>query len=320
MLSRRYLRIKVLQALYAFFQSGNLNLESGEKHLLKSINGIYDLHIYMLSFLIEIIDFRIKRIEDGRNKYFPTEEDLNPDVRLIQNRFINQIRKNKNFITRSDALKINWADEHNIVLKIYNELIKSERYQEYINSENDNYQLDKEFISDLLLENLAVSDHLQQFFSDKNIFWSDGDYELAVFLSYKLISSYKESWVSERRLPGPYKVDGDMESDDRRFLTDLFRKTIIHSEDNESLIESKAKNWELERIAVMDMIILKMALTEILEFESIPVKVSMNEYIEISKYYSSSKSKIFINGVLDKLIAQFKEDGKLHKTGRGLLE
>ena len=320
MLSRRHLRIKVLQALYAFFQSHSDDLGLGEKNMLKSIDRLYELYIHHLSFLIELLHFTTTRIEDARNKFFPTEEDLNPSLRFIENSFIKQLAENKDYIKKSSALKINWADEQNLLRDVYNKLKESEFYAAYMSKDTVTYQDDKEIISRIVSDIFEPHEIMQQYYSDRSIYWADGDYELSLYMVLKTIKYYKENWISGHLLPDAIKPDFDGNNDDRKFIQELFRKTVLNSEENEGLIETRAQNWELERIAVMDMIILKMAITEILEFSSIPLKVSMNEYIEISKYYSSGKSRIFINGILDKLIAQFKADDKIHKTGRGLIE
>jgi N utilization substance protein B len=322
MLSRRHLRVKVLQALYAFFQSGGQDIAVGEKQLLFGTDKLYELYIHQLSFLIRLADYTRNRIEEAKKKYYPTEEDLNPNTRLIDNRFILQLDKNKDFQKWHHKLKINWADEENLFHKLLLELKNSQEYIEFVAHENSGYKDDKELITLIVKSFLPDFENLRNYFEDRSIFWSDEDYDISLFMLIKTINSFKESWSDEHRLPPLFKDDEtEEESDeDRKYMIKLFRYSILRSEDYGKLIEEQAENWELERIAIMDIIIMKMALAELMIFPSIPVKVTINEYIEISKSYSSVKSKLFINGILDKLVIKLKNEGMILKMGRGLME
>lgn len=318
MLTRRHLRIKALQAIYAFMQSQNSDLAAGEKQLVFSVEKIHELFYWLLSLLVELNAFARIRIEEGKKKFFPTEEDMNPNTRFIDNRLIAQIERNKDYNKRINVYKISWADEHNLIHHLYQDVKKSPSYTGYISAKNCFYKEDKEIIQKVVVEHLTEYELLRQYFEDRSIYWADGDYEIALFLLYKTISLYQENWTEEHHLPGVFKINGD--DDDRSFMLNLFRKTILHSDEYEQLIDIKVQNWELERIAVIDMIILKMALAEILEFPTIPLKVTMNEYIELSKAFSSEKSKLFVNGMLDKLTMQLNNEGRIRKIGRGLLD
>ncbi len=321
MLSRRHLRIKVLQALYAFFQSGNDDLAQGEKQLLGSVTKLYELYIHQLSFLIKTIDFARNRIEESKHKFLPTEEDLNPNTRFIDNRFIRQLEANKDFGRWSRALKINWADETNLFHRIYNDLKTGQSYMKYMNARICGYKDDKEILSDIIIEFIANSELLRAYYEDRSIFWADEDFDTSIMMVIKTLKIFNESWGPDVPLPSMYKSANDDDPDeDRDFMITLFRQAIVHSKEYEQVIEVQVENWELDRIATMDIIILKMALAELVSFPSIPVKVTINEYIEISKSYSSFKSKMFINGILDKLVIKLKEEGKVKKVGRGLIE
>lgn len=321
MLSRRHLRIKVLQALYAFFQSDGDDIATGEKLLIKSTDKLFELYIHQLSFLVKFVDFTRNRIEEAKKKYYPTDEDLNPNTRLIDNRFFTQISENKDFIRWKEKLKINWADEENLFHKFLQELKNSPDYLEMISSKNKGYKDDKELALLIVTNYLPDFENLRNYYEDCSIFWSDEDYDISLMMLIRTINIYKDSWGEEHSLPSLFKEEEeDPGDDDRQYMLKLFRYSILRSEEYGKLIEEQAENWEVERIAVMDMIIMKMALAELMVFPSIPVKVTINEYIEISKSYSSVKSKLFINGILDKLVLKLKEDGKIRKTGRGLLE
>lgn len=322
MLSRRHLRVKVLQALYAFFQSGGNDLAVGEKQLLKSTDKLYELYIYQISFLIRLSDFVRNRIEDAKKKFYPTDEDLHPNTRLIENRILDQIYNNKDYRRWSDKLKINWADEDHLFQKLYLELKKGDEYNAMVHSGMTSYNDDKELLLLIVSNYLSEYELLRNFYEDKSIFWADEDYDISLLMLIKTFSHYKQSWEADKSLPPLFKTDedDDGEDEDRKYMLKLFRYTILRSDEIAKLIEEQADNWELERIAVMDMIILKMALIELMVFPSIPVKVTINEYIEISKSYSSLKSKMFINGILDKLLIKLRNEGKIVKMGRGLIE
>jgi N utilization substance protein B len=320
MLSRRHLRIKVLQALYAFFQSTNDRIDAGEKDLFKSINKIYELYIYQLSLLIEIVSFASRRIDENKKKFFPTEDDLNPNIRFISNKVIRQIEDNKDYVRYYDAYKINWKEEEQMIRKLYVEIRDSADYKEYMQNPKNGYEEDKDILSKILKKHVLRSENLHSFFEEKNIHWSD-DFFTANMLAIKTVKHYKKSFDKSYRLPTLFKVNElDENEEDREFVKILFRKTIVHSDEYGELIKGKVKNWEMERIAVMDVLLIKMALVELMEIPSIPIKVTLNEYIELAKMYSTPKSKIFVNGILDKLIVDLKASDRIKKSGRGLLE
>ncbi len=319
MLSRRHLRIKVLQAVYAFFQSDNGDLPKGEKQLLISIEKIRELYIHQISFLIEIRDFALKRSEENKKKFFPTDDDLNPNMRFVENKALIQLEDNREFRKFRDKLRVNWSNEPEMVRKAYLAVKDSAYYKKYMDQKESSYVLDQDMLVKIVKKTLSGYDLLENYYEDKSVYWAFDAYHIANLLLMKLLKSMEEADDEYTALPELLKSNED-EEEDKVFVINLFRKTILNSEKYEELIDEKAKNWELDRIAMMDRILIKMALAEILAFPSIPVKVTLNEYIEISKYYSSSKSKVFINGILDKLIADLKEKKLIKKTGRGLLE
>ncbi|MEE4257920.1 MAG: transcription antitermination factor NusB [Bacteroidales bacterium] len=318
MLSRRHLRIKVLQALYAYFQNGDAKLSNGEKQLIASVNKIHELFIHQLSFLIEIRDFAHNRIEDSKKKFFPTEEDLDPNMKFVNNRVLKQIEENREFRRLHDKLKINWSEEDSAVRKAFLAMRDSGFYQKYMSGSENSYEGDSELLLRIVKKILAEFELLEYHYESRSVFWAFDSYHTTNLMVIKYLKSLKPGDNSEK--PLPEMIDNGEGHEDRQFMIDLFRKTILHSDEYAELIDEKARNWELERIALMDIILIKMALAELLEFPSIPVKVTLNEYIDISKYYSSAKSKVFINGILDKLIVDLKEKKMIKKTGRGLLE
>jgi len=320
MLSRRHIRIKVLQALYAYTQLDNGNPINGEKQLMKHFEKVYELFVYQLSLLVEIRVYAVERMVEAKKKYYPTSEELNPNEKFIHNSFLLKLAENKDLEKKSDALHINWKSEKELVLKLFNQIRESEAYKEYLSEPESSFKADKLFIERLFEEVVIPSESLHYYFEELNLNWTD-DYFLVAQLVLMTISSYKVSWTENRALPSLFKDELDEDGgQDLIFGRDLFKKTIYHSKEYMEIIKPKIVNWEIDRVALMDLLILKMALVELTEMPSIPIKVTMNEYIEISKYFSTPKSKIFINGILDNLIVELKDSGKLIKTGRGLVE
>lgn len=318
MLSRRHLRVKVLQILYAFFQSGNDKLEVGEKMLLHSIDKLYEQFLYILSFLVEIKDFAGIRLEEGKNKFFPTEEDINPNTKFIDNRILNLLSDNKDYRKKVEKYKINWSNEQEMVRKFYMEIKRSKSYKDYMNVPENSLRLDKYIVETILKKYISEYESLENYFEDKNIFWAS-DYFIAIYLVVKTIKSVNKDWNEYSELPVIFDLNEHGDNEDREYIIELFRKVIIHNKEYESIIDERTQNWEIDRIAAMDKLILKMAIAELLEFPSIPVKVTLNEYIEIAKLFSTPKSRIFINGILDKFIVDFNKENKIKKTGRGLM-
>lgn len=303
-----------MQALYAYFQSHNDDVVIGERELLKSINKLYDLYIYILLLLIDVVDFGKNKLEEGKQKRLPTPEDLNPNTRFVDNAIVNILDNSPLLKREIEARKLSWGNEPELIKKIYNSIKAMPEYAEYMNAPETNLEEDRKFIIKVFKNQIAGHEHLHFLFEEASIFWaSDLDVvNTSVLKTLQAINDDKDqSWL--------LKLYKDTE-DDVKFVKDLYRKTILYSGEYSELIEGKTKNWEMERIAVLDIILMKMAVCELLNFKSIPTKVTLNEYIEISKDFSTPKSKVFINGILDQLLADFKKENKLSKAGRGLLE
>jgi transcription antitermination protein NusB len=320
MLSRRVLRIKTMQALYGFFQSGSDRIDKEEKVLLHSTEEVHDLYVYQLSALVEIIEATRKQIESGLHKYFPTKEEADPQTRFVDNRVISLIENDELFRKRFNELRINWADQQELFKKLSHQVRNSPEYETYMSASISSFEKDRHILVCVFRDQIAACEELEQIYEEMNIHWA-GDYDVVSYLIIKMLNTLEENGnpgrlIRENLAP----ARGKDEDEDKAFMLDLFRKTIVHAGAFDTLIAGKAQNWELERIALMDTILLRMALTELTCMPSIPVKVTINEYIEISKIYSSAKSKVFINGVLDNIIADLKQANKIKKTGRGLME
>ena len=319
MLNRRYLRIKVLQALYAFFQSNESRLDIAERNLINSIEKLYELYIYQLSILTELVEFAKHKIEENKHKLIPTKEDLNPNTRFIENKLIKQISENLKYKRLCNEYKINWINNQDIIKSVFNKLKETKSFSDYLNEKETSYIADKKAVINLVRKIIINDEKLQNYFEEKSIFWSD-DYLTVSMLVLKTIDNLREEFNEYYELPGLFKFeDRSNDNDDKLFIIELFRKTIIHKDKYDKIIDDYTANWELERMALIDKIILKMALVEIFELPSIPVKVTLNEYIEISKGFSTEKSNIFINGVLDKIINEFSKKNEIKKIGRGLV-
>ncbi len=319
MLGRRHYRIKVLQALYAYFQGGEARIEVAEKNLLNSLDKVYELYYLQLSFLLEVIHFYRFRMEESKTKFYPTPEEINPSYKLSENRLILQLQQNLQLIEQQAKYKISWTEEQEMVRKVYQKLKTSKDLADYLASGVSSYREDQDFLEKLFRKFIAKSPDLQFYFEERNIFWDD-DFEVAAVFILKTIKLMSESFGERDSLPGLLtKGQEDDPEDDRKFILELFRKTVMNSDESDKLIDARTRNWELERIALTDILLIKMALTELTQFSQIPVKVTMNEYIEISKQFSSQKSKLFINGILDKLVTDLTEEKMIRKTGRGLM-
>lgn len=320
MLGRRHFRIKTLQSLYAFFQGGEPRIEVAEKNLLHSIDKLYELYFTLISFTLEVIHFYGFRMEEARNKFYPTEEEKNPNQKLINNRVVRLLQENIPLGERLNRYKVSWTDEQEMVRKVWQRLKESSDLKDYLKSGKDSFDEDREFLSRLFRKFIARSPEIQFYCEERNLFWAD-DFDVAAVFVIKTIKLIPEDLSPGTRITSLFvtREEPDEETD-QRFIRELFRKTILNSKSYEPLIEERTRNWELDRIALTDIILLKMALTELIHFPEIPVKVTMNEYIDISKQFSSQKSKHFINGILDKLVADLVEEKKIVKTGRGLIE
>lgn len=315
MLNRRQLRIKVLQALYAWYQSGSKDLVKGEKDLLFSVNKIYELYLFYLLVFDELVHLSNLRHEERKAKKLPTQQDLNPNLKFISNKIFNSIRNNPSLKDEATKRKLTWQNEQDLMKKMLQQIMASEICEAYMSTDSSVFSQDRDFAVKIFTDHIANNELLLHHFEEKSIFWMD-DIDLVCSSVIKTIQSITESNLEGFPLLPLYKD----EKADKQYIIDLFRQTIMTDEVNEKLISSKAENWENERIATMDLLLMKMAITEVRSFNTIPVKVTLNEYIEISKFYSTPKSNGFINGILDKAFIEMKANGDFKKVGRGLLE
>lgn len=308
MLSRRLLRIKAMQVLYSYIESGADDLKKAEKDLNQSINKSYHLFFYLLNISCELSDFALSKIENAKAKMLPTHEDINPNLRFADNELVKLISKNE--LVKKYAELYNWNLNPEFIKKLYNQLSDLAPYNQFMNADSVSFEDSKNLFKKIYTELINDNEELSQILEEQSIYWND---ELEFWISQivKLISNSREDYFD---IPDMYS-----EEDDEEFVKLLMRKSVVNHVENEKLISTFTKNWDIERIAVLDVVIMEMALVELTLMPSVPVKVTLNEYIEISKYYSTDKSWAFINGILDKLVPHLKENGKIVKKGKGLL-
>ncbi|MDX9880631.1 MAG: transcription antitermination factor NusB [Prolixibacteraceae bacterium] len=313
MISRRIIRIKVLQILYAFYTSPDKSINNTEKELFFSLQKTYDLYHLLLALPVELVKYAESRIELRKNRHFPTEEDLNPNRRFVGNRLIAQLRENEALNKYQERWKVSWVNEPELIQKLHHELIEQDFFKLYMNSPEDSYTADRELAEDIYTQIVFASEDMEGYLEEQSIYWND-DLDFVIGMVLKTIRRFKETSSPEIALMPMFK-----NHEDEQFAKDLYRKVVLNHEENYKIVQQHTVNWEVERIAFMDILTLEMAITEFLYFPSIPTKVSLNEYIELSKYYSTEKSRNFINGILDKALKDLKKENKILKAGRGLI-
>jgi len=313
MISRRQLRIKALQSLYAYYTTGREDMRRSEKELHFNIEKAYELYHYLLLLLIDVILYAESRTEIARNKRIPTHEDLHPNTRFIENRLADQFRNNDHLLRFVEQHKLNWVNHPELIKEVYTRLIESEEYEAYMNAEEHGYAEDKRLVSFIYTHIVFSSERLDSIMEEQSIYWND-DLEFITSMIVKTFKKFKEDDGPDKPLMELYK-----NKEDSDYVLKLYRQTILHHEEYVEYIKQNTRNWDLERIAFMDILIMQIAIAELVAFPSIPTKVTLNEYLEISKFYSTSKSSIFINGVLDKVVMQLKEEKLIVKKGRGLI-
>lgn len=314
MLTRRHIRVKVMQSIYAFKQSHNTDLKKEEKFLSYSMANMYNLYLTLMSLLVALQHKASEYLEVSSKKYLATEEEKNPNRKFIENRLLILLRDNPQL---KDAIKkrklTDWDIEDDYVKIIFNNLLTSDIYQKYMHSGNGSFKEDVDFVIDAFKEIIAVEDKLYEFIEDSRLTWID-DLPLVNTMILKMFRKVKENAAPNWLMPNLFK-----DEDDEDFATQLFRKTVLNDEKLLEEIKGRTPNWDMERITEIDAILLKMSISEFKFFPSIPVKVTMNEYLEIAKEYSTPKSSIFINGILDKLVKEYAAENSLNKSGRGLM-
>jgi N utilization substance protein B len=312
MINRRHIRVKVMQSVYAMQQSHNDDIIREEKFLKLSVLKMFDLYILNIQLLVEVQKLAAKKIALSKKKILATQEDLKPNTKFIENKLISSIAESISIESYIELNNLkNWESNSEYVKIIFDELHKSDLYKKYLDTDDDSFKVDKTFVIDFFKEIIAPNEKLAEYYEGEMISWVD-DIPFVNTWVVKSLSKYKNN--APFVLGNLYK-----DKDDEDFVSALFKKTVLKHKTYEQDISEKTPNWETDRIADMDMILIKMAITEFINFPSIPTRVTINEYIEISKDYSTEKSSYFINGVLDKISKEFISNKRIVKIGRGLL-
>ena len=305
MVNRILIRIKVVQIVYSYLVNKDKSIDTSEKELFFSLEKAYELYHRLLLLMIELTDAQNKRIENARFKYTATAADKNPDTRLINNRFIAQLRENKMLKEYVDRQSVSWVNEPDFIRILLDRLLASDLYKTYLTSEEDSYAVDQDFWKKAFKHIIVENEDLSEILEAQSLYWNDDLETISTFV-LKTIKRFDQSKGAEQELLPMFKDDEAAE-----FAKMLFRKTLMNVDVNKALIDQHTKNWEIDRVAFMDIVIMLVAIAEIKSFPTIPVKVTLNEYIEIAKAYSTIKSGHFINGILDAIASQLKKDGSL---------
>ena len=308
MINRVLIRLKIVQIVYAFYQNGGKNLDTAEKELFFSLCKAYDMYNYLLLLMVEITKQAERKQSAAKSKLLPTAEELYPNTKFVDNRFIAQLEMNKQLLEFSETQKKTWENEAEFVKGLCEKIMDSDIYKEYMASETSSYEEDRELWRKIYKRIIFNNDELDQVLEDQSLYWND-DKEIVDTFVLKTIKRFDEKNGAKQELLPEFK-----DEDDQDFARRLFRRTILNADYYRHLISENTRNWDLDRVAFMDVIIMQIALAEILSFPNIPVSVTLNEYVEIAKLYSTPKSGSFINGTLDGIVNVLKKENKLTKN------
>ena len=308
MINRVLIRLKIVQIVYAYYQNGGKNLDTAEKELFFSLSKAYDMYNYLLLLMVEITRQAQRKQSAAKSKLLPTAEELYPNTKFVENRFIAQLEVNKQLLEFSETQKKTWENESEFVKSLCEKIMDSDIYKEYMASETSSYEEDREVWRKIYKRIIFNNEELDQVLEDQSLYWND-DKEIVDTFVLKTIKRFEEQNGAKQELLPEFKDDEDQD-----FARRLFRRTILNADYYRHLISENTRNWDLDRVAFMDVIIMQIALAEILSFPNIPVSVTLNEYVEIAKLYSTPKSGSFINGTLDGIVNLLKKDGKLTKN------
>ena len=308
MINRVLIRLKIVQIIYAYYQNGGKNLDTAEKELFFSLSKAYDLYNYLLLLMVEVTKQANKKLNAAKNKLIPTKEELFPNTKFVENRFIAQLEVNKQLLDFAGNQKKTWENEADFVKSLCEQIMESDIYKEYMASETSSYEEDREVWRKIYKKIIFNNAELDQVLEDQSLYWND-DKEIVDTFVLKTIKRFEEKNGAKQELLPEFKDDEDQD-----FARRLFRRAILNSDYYRHLISENTKNWDLDRVAFMDVIIMQIALAEVLSFPNIPVSVSLNEYVETANLYSTPKSGGFINGTLDGIVNQLKKENKLTKN------
>ncbi|GHT28002.1 N utilization substance protein B [Bacteroidia bacterium] len=308
MINRILIRIKVLQILYAFYQNGGSDLKVAENELHFSLQKSYELYHYFFLLIIDVTALQDRLLDNRKHKYMPTEQEMNPNTRFIDNRFVKQLADNKELKRFVIENKISWSNDADFVKSVLDLVLASEEYANYLQDPDDSYETDKKFWRTIFKKLFCENEMISEYLEDKSIYWND-DVEIIETFALKTIRRFELEEGADQPLLPMFK-----DQEDRMFGIQLLREAILRGSEYRERVSHHAKNWETERVANIDMIIMQLAIAEVMTFPTIPLNVTLNEYIDMAKYYSTPKSGIFINGILDSVIDELKNEKILFKA------
>jgi len=308
MINRVLLRIKIIQILYSYYKSGDKTALMVEKELFYSIEKTYDLYYHLLNLAVAITDFAVQKLEARKTKLRPTADDLNPNTRFVDNLFLKQLRTNVHLKSYLAEHKLSWANNQDVLKELYEEIQSTDFYADYMALDSSDYETDKELWKKIYKKVILLNEALDESIEEQSIYWTD-DVEIVISFILKTIKRFDASEGIGQALLPMFKDDEDVD-----FAKKLLHGVLRNGAQYRETIDQNTRNWELERIAFMDTLIMEVAMSELMDFPTIPVNVTLNEYIEIAKNYSTDKSGTFINGVLDNIVSQLKEQNKLIKV------
>lgn len=307
MINRVLIRIRVVQVMFACSQNESIDLKKAETELLFSLQKSYDLYFYFLSLMIELTDAYAQKVDARKSKLLPSEEDMNPNVRLLNNKFINQLRQNTVLDKYLADRPFRWFEYEAFIRGLLEEILSSDIYKAYVGDTTSSYENDREFWRKVFKQIISNREELYSILEDESLYWND-DIEIVESFVLKTIKRFEEKNGADQELLPMFKDETD-----REFAVKLLRESLLNENVYKALIDKYTNNWESERIAQMDMVIMQIALAEIMSFPSIPISVTLNEYIDVAKSYSTAKSASFINGILDAIVKELKDEGKIIK-------
>lgn len=308
MINRILIRIKIIQIVYSYYLNTKRDLSTVEKELFFSMGKAYELYNLLLLLPVEVTELQKRKLDAAKHKLLPTEKDLAPNTKFIDNKFVAQLAENNQLRKFVASEKITWINDLDYVKRLSDTILSSSLYEDYMNAADDSYEADREFWRKAFKTYICNNEDLDQVLEDNSVYWND-DADIVSTFVLKTIKRFDQKEGCEQELLPMFK-----DNDDIQFAKELLHRTILNKEEYNELIQKQAKNWEFERIAFMDLIIMQAALAELTGFPTIPINVTLNEYIEIAKQYSTEKSGTFINGILDGIIATLKKEKKLLKN------
>lgn len=307
MINRVLIRIRVVQILFSCSNSETTDLRKAESELMLSLQKSYDLYFYLLSLMVELTNTYAQRVDSRKSKLLPTKEDMSPNTKLLNNKFISQLSKNTELEKYLNDRPFSWVEHEAFIRNLLDNILNSDIYKEYTENQSQEYTDDREFWRKVFKQIICTTEDLYSILEDESLYWND-DIEIIQSFVLKTIKRFEENKGTEQELLPMFKDETDKE-----FAVKLLRESLFNGKEYKELIDKYTKNWESERIALMDMVIMQIAIAEIIEFPSIPISVSLNEYIDIAKSYSTIKSASFINGILDAIVKELKEEKKIIK-------